>query len=220
MLFFLAPFFSLYLYTIRIPPFKFIKYLSLHLSRSLTPLLFSHRSLRHPNPRVSYLNGLRFFPPVLFPIIGAFRFCWKRQTMVRAAVKGDPSSSSRTNHHSRRRNDAAAGAGVESNNGGNIEASGAPEKTVFERRVLRSRYLAVKNLISGNSSRLFIIIIINSLEGVTFNSPCQQFLGATSSMRMRGLLGLVRGAHKVAGTPAFKKKLFQRSPNLQCNGYL
>ncbi|XP_058207559.1 non-structural maintenance of chromosomes element 4 homolog A-like [Rhododendron vialii] len=60
--------------------------------------------------------------------------------MVRAAVKGEPSS--RNNHNSRRRKDTAE-AGVESNTN-----SGSGPETVFQRRVLRSRYLAVKNLIS------------------------------------------------------------------------
>ncbi|KAE9465978.1 hypothetical protein C3L33_02097, partial [Rhododendron williamsianum] len=60
--------------------------------------------------------------------------------MVRAVVKGEPSS--RNNHNSRRRKDTAE-AGVESNTN-----SGSGPETVFQRRVLRSRYLAVKNLIS------------------------------------------------------------------------
>lgn len=60
--------------------------------------------------------------------------------MVRAVVKGEPSS--RNNHNSRRRKDTAE-AGVESNTN-----SGSGPETVFQRRVLRSRYLGLKNLIS------------------------------------------------------------------------
>lgn len=61
--------------------------------------------------------------------------------MVRAVVKGEPSSSN--NHYSRRRKNTTDGRRVESD----TNNSSGPE-TVFERRALRSRYLAVKNLIS------------------------------------------------------------------------